>query len=372
MSRRADALLTASVPPAPALLPAVDWASIGQTAPQPKALAARQASDPLPKADIVVITWTDAEWNALDHVFVNSGTSRASGLGSWSLDWLQYSRNTNGFTADKIGGALWGVFRVVTVIGATGPKTVLLFHSNSHLQYQPYIAGLRAMVGNILADAQPAQLYSIGTAGGGALDQSLGDAVVTNSAQLLPGSGPNTSDPANGQTFTCNSWYPPTDLFGDAQKIMFPLSQVATSQDLQTLFEQYSQKNKVGAIKLSDLINAPLQPSNLAKPTIHSLPGLPLNTSCDFAMAPGAGSTTFAAYEEDDAAVGQAAQQARANYAFAFIRNVSDTVIADHTANGTAISTSLRGAWGDMLYDRYGLFTSFNGALATWAAIAAS
>jgi hypothetical protein len=69
--------------------------------------------------------------------------------------------------------------------------------------------------------------------------------------------------------------------------------------------------------------------------------------------------------------VGQAAQQIKADYAFAFIRNVSDTVIADQAANGTAISTS-RAERGRYAYDRYGFITSSNGPLTTWAAITAS
>jgi hypothetical protein len=52
----------------------------------------------------------------------------------------------------------------------------------------------------------------------------------------------------------------------------------------------------VGTLTLADLINAPLNPANLSTPTVHNLPGIPLNTSCDFGMAPGSGTTEFSAY----------------------------------------------------------------------------
>jgi hypothetical protein len=201
------------------------------------------------------------------------------------------------------------------------------------------------------------------------LNQALGDTVVTNGAQLEAGKPPNNASSANGQTFTCTGWYPPTTLYSAAQKLMFPLSNVVTMPELQMLFSRFAQKYSVSSLKLTDFLNAPLQPANLGTPKVHSLKGLPLNTSCNFAMAPGTGSKTFAAFEEDDAAVAQAALKAGIN--FAFIRNVSDTVVPDHSTTGTVIPDPIREDWAGLLYDRYGLFTASNGALATWAAIAA-
>ncbi|HTV26962.1 MAG TPA: hypothetical protein VMF32_04195 [Xanthobacteraceae bacterium] len=370
MSRQTDVLTLSAIDPVAVQLPAINWASINQTAPQPAAPQPRQPDDPLPRADIVVITWTSAEWSALDHVFANSGSPRGNGVGAWDKDWQFYRRNTGSFTAGEHGDPLWGTFRVVTVAGATKQWNVILFHSDAHLQYQPYIDGLRAMVRTILTDVQPRYLYSIGTAGGATLAQALGDPVTTNCAQLLPGKQPNNTDPANGETFTCAGWYPPTAMFAPAQRLMFQLSDVVSAPELQNLFERLAQKTSIGPLTLNDLLNAPLQPENLGAPTVHSMPGVPLNTSCDFSMAPGSGSTNFAAYEEDDAVVGEVAQELHVN--FAFIRNVSDPVVPDHTASGTIIAADIRRNWAGLLYDRYGLITASNGALATWAAIAAS
>ena len=152
MSRQSDVFVLAAVEPASGALPAIDWASVGHTAPTPVEQPARRPTDPLPKADVVVITWTNAEWSALDHVFANSDSSRSAGLGSWTQDWLAYSRDTGSYSTGIRADPLWGVFRVVTIQGATQPRTVLLFRSNAHLQYPPYIAGLRAMVQAVLTD----------------------------------------------------------------------------------------------------------------------------------------------------------------------------------------------------------------------------
>jgi len=375
MSRQTDALAPAAaaqlaaIEPVTALLPAINWGSIGHSAPQPLATARRAATDPLPRADVLIITWTNAEWSALDHVFANSGSSRGpqSAPGSWSTAWLPYARDVGSYTSGENSAPLWGLFREVAVTGSSGSLRAVLFHSDAHLQYQPYIDGLRAMVATILKDTQPSELYSIGTAGGATLSQAIGDAVVTNSAQLLAGVPPNNSDPANGKTFTCTAWYPPTSLFGPAQTLMFRLSEVVTQQDLATLFASLQNKGKV---LLTDLVNQPLLRANLGAPQVHNMRGVPLNTSCNYAMAPGSGTTQYSAYEEDDAAVGQAAQAAGVN--FAFIRNVSDTVVPDETAGQTTIPLAVRKDWAGLLYDRYGWITASNGALATWAAIAAS
>ena len=308
MNRLTDVVSLSTVDPVSVDLPPIDWTSIGARAPTTIAIPSRVPSDPLPKADIVVITWTNAEWSALDHVFINSDTSRNNGTGTWSHAWLEYAHNTGEFSSDDRTDPLWGTFRMTEIVGASQTWRVIVYRSNSHLQYQPYIAGLRAMVGQILKDAQPTYLYSIGTAGGGTLDQMLGDAVVTNGGTLDAGALPNSTDPANGQTFfSPGNWFPPGNLYGSAQKLMFPLARVATQQDLDRLFSQYASKNRVRGISLKDLQNAPLQPANLGAPTVHQAQGVPLNTSCNFGMAPGTGSKQFCAYEEDDAVVGQAA-----------------------------------------------------------------
>ena len=53
-------------------LPVVDWSAINATAPTGLLLPRTK----LPNADIAVITWTSAEWSALDHVFINSDKER--------------------------------------------------------------------------------------------------------------------------------------------------------------------------------------------------------------------------------------------------------------------------------------------------------
>ena len=118
MNRYTDVQALATVDPAPFTLPTLDWASIGQRAPITEPPPNGAPSDPLPKADVVVTTWTNTEWSALDHVFVNSQTSRGQGTGSWSYSWAQYDHKVGSYSSDERSEPLWGTYRVVTIPGA--------------------------------------------------------------------------------------------------------------------------------------------------------------------------------------------------------------------------------------------------------------
>src|SRR5579863_2250058 len=89
--------LTTIVQSAP--LPPIDWTAIHQTAPVQVPLGARASDDPLPHADIVILTWTGAEWSALDQVFLGGKTERQSSDYSWRSAWLPYSRGAGNYVA---------------------------------------------------------------------------------------------------------------------------------------------------------------------------------------------------------------------------------------------------------------------------------
>ena len=104
-TRHSDVLLGNARPAAPALaapqvLPPVDWSAMGAEAPRAIHTDARHAEDPLPQADIVVMTWTAAEWFALDHVFCNSGSAGDYSTDyEWKKAWWPYTRNVAPFSA---------------------------------------------------------------------------------------------------------------------------------------------------------------------------------------------------------------------------------------------------------------------------------
>jgi hypothetical protein len=78
-------------------LPIIDWSAVGQVT--PKLLTS--SGDTLPVADAVVITWADAEWAAMQHVFCASGSTMpySARTKSWS-GWTKY---TKGFDSLQLG-----------------------------------------------------------------------------------------------------------------------------------------------------------------------------------------------------------------------------------------------------------------------------
>src|SRR5579871_6214176 len=98
-------------------LPAINWSLIGQSAP-----VLLETGSNLPNADAVVITWADAEWAPLHHVFCGSGAAMPytkRNESTWS-GWQKYSQSA------PAGLDYWGYIRLVQV----GAAKVLLFKSN--------------------------------------------------------------------------------------------------------------------------------------------------------------------------------------------------------------------------------------------------
>jgi hypothetical protein len=348
-------------------LPIINWSKIGQSAPQKIDFSYVDANEKLPVADIVVITWTSAEWSALDHVFANSDTTRRSDDYTWKKDWHLYSRNAPESTSPN----LWGFFRLVQIKNAAGvSQTVLLFKSEAHLAHPNYIAGLTQMVQCIIADVQPKQLYSIGTAGGSSLSEGLGDIVVTNSGYIELKRPENITVDYNNQTFSCDTWFPPMDLYkGIQENLLMPLSNVLTQVELDNLINQLYQKIPDSSkFTLKDLLNAPLNPANLKSPKILPSKNVPLLTTDFYFIANGNDAAQYSTLEMDDTVVGREA--GLLNVEYVYIRNISDPIVASVSVSNETIPDNVREEWSSLVYLTCGFYTSFNGALTTWACIA--
>jgi nucleoside phosphorylase len=356
------------------LLPVIDWGRINQAPPVRLPIDRRYPDDPLPVADIVIVTWTSAEWSALDYVFAGSGdgSGRATTDWSWKQDWFLYTRNAVGFTADPKSGPLWGYFRLVQIKDLSQrPWRVLLFKSNSHLAHPPWIDGLSAMTRAILADTGADRIYSIGTAGGGRLNARLGDVVVTNAALLDLQRPQNVGDPDNGAMFRCQTWYPTSALKDEVEhNLLYRMKERITPDELNSLFAQLRVRDPgdPGQFTLDDLLNAPIQSDNLGTPFIHFLKDVPLLTTDFYFIGADDDATAYSFLEMDDAVLAREAGKLGVRYAF--VRNISDPIVTTRTKGGQLLSDGARSGWSALIYEQCGFFTSFNGALATWATIA--
>ena len=355
-------------------LPPVDWASIKQTPPARIPIEARQPDGPLPAADVVILTWTTAEWSALDQVFLSSQTPRNISDWEWKETWQPYTRGAAAYSADPRSGALWGLFQLVRIVDQSHrPWRVLLFKANSHLAHPPWIGGLSAMLRCILEDVKPDRIYSIGTAGGSRLGELLGDAVVTNAALLDLQRPQNAADADNGSMFRCQTWFPTGSLVAEVQRsLLYRMNRIVTPDALTELFTQLQAKHvgdpSVAGLTLGDLLNDPVRPEKLGAPAVRLMKDVTLLTTDFYYIAGGDGADAYSFLEMDDAVIAREAERVGVRYAF--VRNVSDPVVPNRTLSGKPISDAVRSDWSGLIYNRYGFQTSYNGALATWATIA--
>src|SRR4051812_6239433 len=261
-------------------LPAVDWSRVGRSAPQPVPVSYAGPDAPVPHADIALLTWTSAEWSALDHVFVDSAQPGVRPSYDLVNEWHLYSRDVGSSLTDNAVAPLWGYYQLVDIeTTGSGTKRVLLFKCDAHLAHPPWIEGLVQMVKQVLEDSQASWIYSIGTAGGSRDDVRLGDVPLTNTAHILLQKPQNAGVPIGGQTFTCDQ-FPATDLVAPAQELMFKLRDVVTEESLgDALPKLKAAKPETQPYQLADLVNAPLDPANLGAPRPLPMQGTPLLTT---------------------------------------------------------------------------------------------
>ena len=69
-----------------------------------------------------------------------------------------------------------------------------------------------------------------------------------------------------------------------------------------------------------------------------------------------------------DAVIAKVAGEHGVDYAFA--RNISDPIVPAKSKGGKPLADEVRSRWSGLIYETYGLYSSFNGAVATWATLA--
>lgn len=352
-------------------LPVIDWSLIGQQAPEIVNLKDPSKDSPLPKADIVVVTWTSAEWSALDHVFVNSDKERHRTSSTFRKEWhlRAYDKYIEGAYH------LWGFYRMVKIKNANGVElNVLLWKSSAHLAHPPFCKGLIQMVQLIIDEAKPQRFYTIGTAGGSSVSEKLGDTVITNAGHIIIKKAQNKPCDLNGKNVSCKSWFPSFDLIPEVEKkLLFKMNTVVNKAELEYMLCRAVNDPQKGnpdwaKYKVDDLINAAIDVANLSSPKGLNKKDKPLLTTDFYYIANGDDSVQYSALEMDDAVVGMAAGDLKTDYVF--VRNISDPIVPDKTKSGESIPTGLREGWSGEIYQNFGLYTSMNGALLTWATIA--
>jgi nucleoside phosphorylase len=325
------------------VLPVIDFGKLGKAAP---GVAANPGA--LPTADTIVLCWAESEWAALQHVFVSGSQPMPYSEAANSM-WPGWSKLTAPNVPQGVQGGYWGYYRLVTV----GQKDVLLFKSNVHLDETNGQSNLEALVQLFAKSVKPGVILSTGTAGGARPSDPIGTVNVVDAGTLL-----EKGQPATWPTYG-NAWAPTWELVQAASFTRQLMAIPATQADLQLLAQQFN--SRYG----TNYTLGVLDPNNLctgaAVPAVNNLtPGTSLLTATSFAVGNTSGNyEQFACVEMDDAVIGEACKKAA--IAFGFVRNISDPV------QNAALPASDQGRWGEFVYQAYGFYTSYVGALVAWA-----
>jgi hypothetical protein len=344
-ARVASGFAITSAPP----LPPVDFAAVGMAAP----VLATTPAGQLPKASAVVITWAEAEWAAMQHVFCAGGASMAYSDRSTAVwpGWQEYSAD---LPADAPSGwGYWGYYRLVEI----GGNGVLLFKSNTHLDF-PGETYLDALIDLLIARVAPKLILSIGTAGGAKPADHIGTVRAVSAGTLYEPGQPQASWPLYE-----NAWQGTSTLLSNPsfKDLLFPVP--TRTSDLEALCAEFNRQYG-SSYTLSQLDPGGLSLGD-ASPQIDNQTGgaVSLLTASTFLVGSTAGTYQgYACIEMDDAVIGAAC--AASGTPYGFVRNLSDPV------QNAALPAKAQGNWGSAIYDAYGFYTSYNGAVAAWAMLA--
>jgi len=339
-------------------LPVIDWSLVGAEKPEQISLPDNQ----LPQADVAIITWTSAEWSALDHVFLNSDLERKTD----DYEWREYWRPLT--VAGQSSPILYYQNVSIKKENATDKVNVLLVKSEVHLAHSPYIKGVEQLTDLIISQSKVSTIISSGTAGGSTTEQALGDVVLTTAASIRLEKTENTSNCSyNNQTFTGTDFFVDGQLFDRVKNsLMMPLNTVWNTTSIEASVTELNKKSST-SYTADDLVNAPLVPSALSTNQIEFAGTQPLLTTDYYFIAQGSTAGKYCFLEMDDAVIAHQCQTA--GIRFGFIRNVSDPVVASTDTKDKPIPEEVREDWSGIIYSLCGFYTTYNSALTCWAAV---
>jgi hypothetical protein len=317
----------------------------------------------LPRADVVVVTWTVDELAGLAKIFT-------PGIPPGS--WHKYAHNFDAFRphirphAPAATSGRLGSYLPVTV----GSTSVLVMKSELHLNQDGVRTGdgtatlpVKDFFAQIIAEAQPKVVLTIGTAGSVFDDFELGDVVVTRAARFRL-QQEFRNEPFNDTTYT-SDWPLPTKRLDDAQRLMRSFA----GQVVEPPFAPPTKRFAFSGPPIHAQANTPdikLELGGRDMPEFH-----PILTTDYFEYGTSANRLDKhgAAVEMGDAALGLACSELPDPPNWAVVRNMSDPVInGDLPAKEFPLNEQT--TWAVGYYTAYGEWTSTLGALATWGIVA--
>ena len=302
----------------------------------PQRLAPRAGRSPtgesLPKADVLIVTWTVDEGHGLSQV-LTPGVDSHSGWKDYTKNFKQISETMSPTCPARQAGRL-GTYWTTQI----GNRSVTLFKSDSHMsQDGPNLANA-VVWKQIIEDCEPSWVITTGTGGGIGSGLEVGDVIVS---RFVTFDCQREFKNFNGESFVCRS-SAPSDKFAAAEALF------ATNAPM--LPKDNSRPPKIASATSAD--------SGILTTDFFGFD----NTANTYGLE-GKGNLS----EMGDAVLGMVCQELGPNAPnYAIVRNVSDPQI-DSAGLTLEQQTKLAAS----IYQGFGLWSTICSAIVCWAVVAA-
>lgn len=334
-------------------------------APTPQELPTEpDTGDPLPRADVLVITWTAAEMLALADTLTPGVNPRTR--------WYRYDRHFEEYLPQlRPGAPARGVGRLGSYYPTRiGTKSVLCVKSELHLNQDGVKTGagtatlpVAQFVEQMYDEVRPKLVITVGTAGGTLPDAELGDVMITRSVKFRC-TNEFRNEPFNDHTYRSSATIRRTHL-ATAQALMAAHAEQLREPDFgpPTEFYDFPGPNLPGHANT---------PSILVEGT-HFPKNLPMLTTdyFEFGTSTNGLDQLGCGVEMGDAVFGLVGERrGTSGPKWLVIRNASDPRINGKLPEGPPQALNMQAHWAVWFYEAFGYWTSVNSAIATWSQIA--
>ncbi len=310
----------------PAPMQPIPWpAGLGPKAPA-------SVPEELPNADVLVVTWTAAEANALADVLTPGRASSA--WARYTDEWATYEPQLTDRSPARFSKCL-GLWALSEIDG----KRAVLFKSDLHMSTDAKSLPIRQLWAQLVRAVEPKLVITTGTAGGIGEQTQLGDVCVTNGAKFNC-QKEFKQEPFAQATYTGAQWSPGGQMSSCAGLL------AVNAKELRPVA---TRDPEVAAV--------------IGKPGVETIDFFGFADATDYYGV--ASNDPDARNEEmDDATLPLALGDIKSTVPWLSIRNASDPQVA----HMETIEEEKK--WAEEIYEKYGYWTTVGSAIACWAAIA--